>query len=198
MLTDENYGVDSVTAAVEQIGVADERAVYQPTTGLVRNLHWRVLREAKAPIPPFPGARKGHLHRNDRGVIVQDEVGYFGYFAGPGTYVVDAWALTDPLLARLPYRPGKRWRVGHYPRPIPPGYLKSLKAGGNRFADPAMRAAYDDLLLVTRGPLFTWERFAAMWRLWTGVHADAFDRASRRAPQVIGDRLPRDARGEII
>lgn len=174
-LTDASYGVGRPMAeVVDSSGVADERAYYQPTTGLLRNLSaWSALRDAGLPIPPYPGARKGWKDRERRGVVVEGEVGFYGYFAGPGTYVVDGWALCDPLLARLPYHPGDTWRIGHYPRSLPAGYLDSLRRGKNVLKDPGLRAAYDDIRLVTRAPLLSDGRFAAIWRLNTGTHATA-------------------------
>ena len=182
-MTDADYGVGvDPTSIVAASGIADERAYYQPTTGLLRNLRsWSGLRAAGEPIPPYPGARKGWQHRHDVGVVIEDEVGFFGYFAGPGTYVIDAWALGDPLLARLPYRPGPQWRIGHYPRPMPKGYLASVQSGQNLLADATLRPVYDDIRLATRASLFAEGRWAAIWRLNTGHHAAAL-RAWRPRP----------------
>jgi len=39
--------------------------------------------------------------------------------------------------------------------------------GENHLKDPCIRALYDDLDLITRGPLWSKERLAAIWRLNT-------------------------------
>ncbi|MXZ71436.1 MAG: hypothetical protein F4Z04_08015 [Acidobacteria bacterium] len=53
-------------------------------------------------------------------------IGMRGYVAGPDKIIVDVFALSDPLLARLPARPGSR--IGHFTRPRPAGYLERLEA----------------------------------------------------------------------
>jgi arabinofuranosyltransferase len=100
-------------------------------------------------------------------VAVRDEAGFFGYFAGD-KIVLDLWALGDPLLARIPFRPDSRWRVGHYTRPLPAGYLASRREGRNRIADPELAALHDGLALVTGGPVFDSARWREIWRLHTG------------------------------
>lgn len=53
-------------------------------------------------------------------------IGMRGYAAGPDKIIVDVFALSDPLLARLPADPGSR--IGHFLRPRPAGYLVRLEA----------------------------------------------------------------------
>ena len=43
------------------------------------------------------------------------------------------------------------WRVGHYWRPVPEGYLASLEPGGPEVPDPSLAAYLRDLRLVLRG-----------------------------------------------
>ncbi len=84
-------------------------------------------------------------------------VGALGYFAGPHVYVVDEVGLGDPLLARLPAR--RPWRIGHFTRDIPAGYVESIESGENRIEDPGVAAYYDRLRTMTRGPLRGLDRF---------------------------------------
>jgi hypothetical protein len=88
-----------------------------------------------------------------------------GWQAADRTYIVDTNALTDPLLARLPAMQEPPWRIGHFTRVPPPGYLATLVLGENRIGDPGVAAYYDDLRLVTRGRLWTGERLRAILRL---------------------------------
>ncbi|MCK6585006.1 MAG: hypothetical protein L6Q49_18065, partial [Anaerolineales bacterium] len=74
----------------------------------------------------FTGARK---------VSIETAIGKFGYTKGPNVYVIDREALADPLLARLPTHQ-KKWRIGHFGRDLPAGYLETLETGVNQIEDP--------------------------------------------------------------
>jgi arabinofuranosyltransferase len=62
---------------------------------------------------------------------------------------VDIFALSDPLLARLPANPDSR--TGHFLRDIPAGYIETLETGQNRLTDPDLAAYYDQLRRVISG-----------------------------------------------
>jgi arabinofuranosyltransferase len=98
-------------------------------------------------------------------------MGFFGFAAGPSKYIVDPVALCDPLLARLPG--GKwwtKWKPGHYRRALPAGYIQSIETGENRIRDPALARYYDEIRLITRGPLFDGSRLAAIVEMNLGLH----------------------------
>jgi hypothetical protein len=65
---------------------------------------------------------------------------------------------------------------------IPPGYLKTVKSDSNQLQDPALAALYDDLKLATRGPLFSKERWRAIWRLNRGIPQSKIDWQNYRLP----------------
>src|SRR5215470_296050 len=81
------YGVVNSDALYDPSGVSDERGIYSPTTGLF------VVRPSHL-LPQHPWALHG-LDDGRRGVkvSVQGSTGFYGYFAGPGVYVVDPMAL---------------------------------------------------------------------------------------------------------
>lgn len=149
-------------------GIVDERAGYYPTTGL-----WRVLCAGANPLQHPWAARAAVDRERPAPVAVGGPVGLYGFTLGPDKYVLDDFALGDPLRARLPVPPGREWRIGHFPRAVPKGYLKTLASGRNQLADPALAALWDDLALVTRGPLFSAARFAAIARLNFGAPPQA-------------------------
>ncbi len=156
LLTNGDYGLKG-DGLVAEHGIADERGYYYIFTGLRRShpkLGHAALQRAKT-------AREG----TQTVVVNKDTLGLFGYYVGPNIHIVDLYALADPLLARLPARPNPKWRIGHFERDIPAGYIESLQSGRNEIVDPRIRQLYDDILLVTRGPLFTCHRWAAIWRL---------------------------------
>ncbi len=183
-------GVGATRADIEDAhGIIDERAYYQPSTGLVRILRDRArIRAAGLPIPPFRGAVLGLQARAGPPVQAQTAVGYFGYFAGPGVHVVDVYGLADPLLARIPFVPDGAWRPGHYRRPLPDGYLETLATGENRLADPALAEAWEAVRLATRAPLLAPGRWRAILALNTGRFGEAFAAAARPAPSGLPQR----------
>jgi arabinofuranosyltransferase len=106
-------------------------------------------------------------------VPVLGGAGYAGYYAGPAVTILDEYALTEPLLARLPIPDAKHegyWRVGHWQRAIPRGYRESLEKGKNEIENAALSAYYDRLRLVTRGPLFSPARLWATVALNVGAY----------------------------
>jgi len=155
-----DYGVHPRgDAMVDGRGVADERGYYYPFTGLLRVI-------GQDQIPNHHWALDGRRARLSGPRVVQrTAVGFFACLAGPEVHVVDLWALTDPLLARLPLDRSQGWRVGHYPRALPEGYLETLRSGRNRIADPRIAALWDDVARATRGPLWAPGRWESLIRL---------------------------------
>jgi arabinofuranosyltransferase len=139
---------------IDEWGIADERRIYFQTTGLIRRFE-----SFRPPTAPQAAVARAMVEAGQR-VAARDQVGFFGYAAGPALHIVDTLALCDPLLARLPARPD--WRIGHYGRELPDGYIETLRSGENRIRDPALASYYAKLALVTRGPLFSWERVQAV------------------------------------
>ena len=95
-------------------------------------------------------------------VSVQAAIGFTGLAAGPQALIVDPFALADPLLARLPPEPGQKFLAGHLRRAIPPGYLEARRTGSSASLPPELRGTWEQLRLVTSGPLFAPERLRAI------------------------------------
>ena len=71
-----------------------------------------------------------------------------------------AFALGDPLLARLPaHARAPDWRIGHLPRRIPNGYVHARETGSTERMDPDLAEYYAHLRQVTAGRVFALERF---------------------------------------
>ena len=143
--------------------VADERRFYYPQTGLLPALGFA------GPVTVHPWIEAGRnlrLRRGDRRVVVAGNIGFFGYYAGPDLLIVDRNALADPLLAMLPaLRP---WRIGHFTRAVPEGYVEGLERGENGVTDARIHALNEAILVVTRGPLWNSARAVAIAGLLTG------------------------------
>lgn len=139
----------------EHFGISDERGVYQEYTGPL----------FRAPGRPFPNAPWVGLGLAARAyhqrAHVAATIGFLGYYAGPHKHIIDKYALTDPLLARLPIAPSElaQLQMGHFRRRIPAGYIASCEQQQNLLADPGLHAYYDELLAIIRGDLFTAERW---------------------------------------
>jgi arabinofuranosyltransferase len=149
-------------------GISDEAANYYPSTGLVPALRG-------AELPEHDWVREGRAAGQEGPTVVtRGSVGFFGYYAGPQVHVIDLLGLADPLLARLPPT-SRHWRVGHYGRTVPDGYVDSLAAGENRIEDDALAAYYDKLAFVIQGDLFDPDRLVEVGKLNLGAYDDLLD-----------------------
>ena len=129
-------------------GIVDERGWYFPGAGLL-NASGRNM----------PSHRYAKLGRTQNVPLTgRTTVGYYGYFAGPDTYVIDLCGLGDALLARLPLDTSLEWRIGHNFRSIPDGYSESIVSQENLLSDLYLNAYYDHLLRIIRYPLFDSKR----------------------------------------
>ncbi len=166
-------------------GVGDERRTHHPYTGL--------LYAGGQPWPQHSLRTRGEGARNRSGVEVSGAVGLFGFYAGPGTTIVDIFGLTDPLLARLPGIVTEEiptanianWRPGHAQRPVPEGYLSAVTGPTTLVADPDLAHFYAVVQHVTRGPLFSVERLGEALALLLGAYDGDIDRYVERHPQLF-------------
>jgi arabinofuranosyltransferase len=188
-LSGTHYGEDRRDLITER-GISDERRYYFPVSG------WLSASESAArPAPSSPLRLKGEeARRIGAPLLVEGAVGFVGYHAGPDVHVVDYHGLCDPLLARLPALRDEDvsgeagWRIGHFERAVPRGYLESLLTGGNRLEDPRLAALYEQVQLRARAPLLAPGRLASVLRGLLGLDPDP----PAIAPQV---RVPW---GEVI
>jgi arabinofuranosyltransferase len=160
LLAGSDYGIDRRGQFMDGKGITDERARYYQGMGLLRARRGLSL-------PDYPWRTEGEEARfAGDAVVTREAVGLFGFFAGPRVHVLDVCALGEPLLARLPAEAG--WRIGHFNRRVPPGLEESLRQGTILIDDPALATYYMKLRRVTRGPLFSGKRLAAIWDLNLG------------------------------
>jgi len=149
---------------VKQYRITDERRYYYHDTGLLTadrvhampsGKYWDILESA-----------------GKRGVVL-GKIGMRGFIAGPSVTIIDVFALADPFLARLPHPPippHSEWTVGHFKRPLPKGYVESVKQDKNVLRDPQLAKFYDHMQLITTGSLWSGKRLRAIWRLNTGQY----------------------------
>ncbi len=104
-------------------------------------------------------------------IAVAGAVGVQGFLGGDAVHIVDPWLL-DPSLMRLPIADPEVWRIGHYYRSIPEGYLETLATGENRMRDPGFARFHAAMWTVRTAPVWSAPRWQALWQLWRG----GFDR----------------------
>ena len=157
--------------------IADERAVYYPHTGLLRR--WAGL----ARVEDHKWALRGQAARAAGITWAQGQaMGFYGFYAGPRVHALDMVGLSDPLLARIDAR--RFWRIGHFERKIPRGYVDTLRSGSNLIADPDLAAYYDALSRLTRDPIFDAQRLGVIARINLGAfdaHLAEYRRRSQSA-----------------
>jgi len=150
----------------EDEGIVDERAFVYRSTGLVPLL----LQGRITPRHPFVGKGRSLAEGEER-VAVFGNTGFAGLYAGSDVHIIDDMGLCDALMARLPMAASERekWRVGHYRREVPAGYVETIRSGENRIEDERIAELYDSLRLITRGKIWSPERWREIQR-WNRGH----------------------------
>ena len=154
--------------------VADERAYYSPTTGLLAYLStkdgeyegivtttFNTVEVEEMLSRETPG---GQLYRGASGILV--------YYYLEGVHVYDFYGLADAFLARLQATYDDHWRIGHMQREIPAGYEETVVTGVNCIEDEKLHEFYDALSIVIKGDLWSVERFKEIWSMNTGYYND--------------------------
>ncbi|GAB4139302.1 MAG: hypothetical protein Fur0037_05490 [Planctomycetota bacterium] len=161
-------------------GIIDERLYYYRNLGLL---------SPKLRIPA-PGGVSAALRSSGRLKPIVDfmsTAGVEGFQAGDLVYCVDPW-ICDPVLTRLPVWDETKWRIGHFPRALPEGYLETLVSSRNRIRHEGLARFYDAWRFAACGPLFDRERLAAVFGLLTGRYSDGLSdyiRGDYRSPPTV-------------
>lgn len=120
--------------------------------------------------PSHPWIDLGKDTGRTKNVSVGRGIGMVGFYAGPNAILIDSLALSDPLLARMPMAQQGAWRIGHFRRDIPDGYLYARETGDSSKMPPQLAAYYEKLRLVTSGDLLSFERFKAILGFQIGAY----------------------------
>jgi arabinofuranosyltransferase len=151
---------------VDRNGIADERLVF-----FERNSNQGfVIQGIRDTDIGSPFAGHNWVFTKFKKLVFAEAIGKAGYKNGPNIYVVDYYALVDPLLARLPSVDPTNWRIGHFWREIPAGYAETLKTHEMRIADADLALYYRKLSYVISGPLWDRERIREIWKFNTGQY----------------------------
>ncbi len=166
----------STADLIEQDGICDERAFYYHGTGLLRATN-------QATFPNYWRADDGRAAREaGEPVVAAKAIGMYGFFAGPGVHIIDEAALADPLLARLKPETEDGWRIGHFWRRIPDGYLETLRTGENVIADRELAAYYDKLRFISRADLWDPHRWVEIFKFNVGAYDQLLAAAESKEP----------------
>ncbi len=156
-----------------QFGIANERGYYYSE----RNL--------------FLGGRKSFFkplvtdfeRPQDKQIItVRAGAGIKGLQAGPYVHVIDTCALGDPLLSKIHLKDVnfETWRVGHYLRNLPYGYMETVNKSSNTINHRALAKYYDHLSLIIQGNLFSLERLMTILKMNIGCYDHYLDQYNSR------------------
>lgn len=157
-------------------GIIDERLYYFHGSGLPN-----FRRDGSF---PTHGSRyAGLAFRNStRPALTRVAIGFEGYYAGPHKKVIDVVALADPLLARMPAINDPFWRIGHFERAIPPGYLETLTSGKNVIQDPKLRQFYDQLKVITQEDIWSLKRIQTIFLMNAGHYNSLIEKERYQFP----------------
>lgn len=164
-----DYGPDyDREQLMDRWGIEDQRARYYPYASFLK-----AIQQPDQDWPQNEWITDGkQAQLSGPGAYFKGPIGFFGFYAGPEAHIVDKYALADPLLARLPpaIELDLYWRVGHFKRRLPDGYLETASTGQNSLTEKGLAGYYDKLALVTRGPLFDPNRWVEIWNFNTGQY----------------------------
>jgi arabinofuranosyltransferase len=169
------------SAAGQPNRIADESLSYYPSSGLLNAVHLHDM--PRSDTDHFQREFYGRQASMETSIVIMN-IGLVGFHAGPGVHIIDPFALSDPLLARLPATRSVRFRPGHFSRQIPAGYIETLESGENQIEDESLARYYEHLTTVTRGPLFDLGRLGEIWKFNTGAYDSLIDGDAYRYPTL--------------
>lgn len=148
----------------DQYGIANEKYYYFGATGWTNYFKYKSY---YGTVGDGKQARVAGLSP-----IEYNQIGFFGYYVGPKIYIIDDYALSDPLRAHLPVLGPSR--VGHYERPMPIGYRETIASGfkNNFIANPYLNLYYEKLTLLIHGDLLAPGRLVEIIRFNLGYYND--------------------------
>ena len=181
--------IEYMATTIDEHGNADERGFYY------RNLGLRpVIVNYDGWYQSFFWFNSGDVVRNKPGVYIACNIGMQAWKGGRDSYWIDALALTEPFLSRLPSKDGAR--VGHYERAFPTGYLLSKIEGKNLIQDELLRKLYEDVDITVSGNIWTRERWGAIWRLNSGFYKNLETRFDKNAIGLMEVNVPAIGHGK--
>ena len=179
-----------------EMGIADERGFYFNYLSLYRYIRHN---QEDGVFPGHFWAREGYqFKKTPRKIEIRENIGIFGYYSGTDKIIIDKLALSDPLLARLPV-PGW-WRIGHFRREVPEGYIESVVDGYGAIANSNLNEYYEKLKIITQNEdLFALERLKTIVLFNVGaydhlLHDHKIELASTKSDRCADETQTRTCR----
>ncbi len=140
-----NSGFDYKNTEID-MGIADERGFYFQWLSLDEYL----FSDLEDNLFRNPGLARDAIRfkSSDKKIIAACNIGIFGYYSGTDKIIIDQYALSDPLLARMPV--SGIWRIGHFKRRIPDGYIESILQNKNVIKEKNLNQYYRILKIITQ------------------------------------------------
>jgi arabinofuranosyltransferase len=149
--------------------INDERGLFYPYTSLIKVLSNQDMEPQYVNITQSK-LTKVSIHKT----IVQSMIGMFGYYAGPEIKIIDFLGLSEPMISRLKAKKNPdwsgKWRIGHFYRNIPLGYVETIDTDNNQIVDENIKEFYNKVKIVTQSDIFSFERFSEIWKMNTGYY----------------------------
>lgn len=149
---------------ISKHGITDERGFYFQYTGLWTAGGYMTSTYVGHPLPRWI-LRVGPRKVSD----LCGMLGLNGLFDGPTAHLIDTCGLSDPLLARLPAKHERVWRIGHHFRDFPAGYVDSVRDRSNVIEDADTRKYYESIRVITRSEIFDVDRLKEILRMNLGM-----------------------------
>lgn len=157
--------------------IKDEREFYFQESSLIYAIKYN------KEMPSYVTAEKGKQVRKQRiPFLISGNIGFLGYFSGPDCYILDMYALSDPLRSRLPSK--TPWRIGHFPRELPEGYFESILSNENKIKEPNLKKYYDVIKNITRDEIFNFDRILNIIRINLGLYNYLLDNYTSKTSKL--------------
>lgn len=159
--------LSNTTGRVSGSGIADEKGYYYNKYGLL-NLKREDIAAYSIKNPTIVSGKNVEVRCNKALEAIHS--------GRLNDHIVVDCALADPLLSRLPVNINEGWwRIGHYFRMLPDGYIETLEYGQNRISDPLISEFYNKLKLVLSGNLISKERLYAIYDINFSNYRNLFE-----------------------
>lgn len=147
-------------------GIADERGYYFQRSCLLKKFKNKLYLRVYA--PSSVSEWKGSAQSGDVSIGCAG-LGAEGLLVGPKIHLVDVCGLSDPFLSHVPAKHNPAWRIGHFYRKLPKGYIDSIRQNKNLVQDEKAKSFYESIRVITRASLYDMSRLKETFKMNLGL-----------------------------